>query len=160
MPMGESTEARSTRSASRADEVCWVRVSRGIRAAKGAMKLAFRDYASDLASRLPEFKSRPLSFESVADLPSRTLRGRRIAEMASRERLAAFSTVPIATAGSIPTNQSQSMAATLPRRERAMRPPTGDHGGCRRHRGCVHHQYSAPGGRLPVIFRSTKTKVM
>ena len=41
------------------------------------MKLAFRDHASDLASRLPEFKSRPLSFESVADLPSRTLRGRR-----------------------------------------------------------------------------------
>jgi hypothetical protein len=41
---------------------------------------------------------------------------------------------------------------TLRRRERAMRPPTGDHGGCRRHLGCVDHQYSAPGGQLPVAL--------
>lgn len=41
---------------------------------------------------------------------------------------------------------------TLRRRERAMRPPTGDHGGCRRHLGCVDHQYSAPGGQLPGLL--------
>ena len=42
------------------------------------MRVALGDHASGLASYLPEFRSRPLSFHEVRGLPSRTLRGRQL----------------------------------------------------------------------------------
>jgi hypothetical protein len=43
------------------------------------MRIALGDHASDLASYVPEFKSRSLSFHEVGPLPSRVLTGRRLA---------------------------------------------------------------------------------
>jgi hypothetical protein len=43
------------------------------------MRVALGDHASDLASYLPEFKARPLSFHDLGSLPSRLLPGRRLA---------------------------------------------------------------------------------
>ena len=43
------------------------------------MRVALFDHASALASYLPAFKSRPLSFHEAEELPSRMLRGRLLA---------------------------------------------------------------------------------
>lgn len=43
------------------------------------MRVALRDHSSDLASYVPEFKSRPLSFHDIGRLPSRSLNGRQLA---------------------------------------------------------------------------------